>query len=180
MIQSFNKVNQVTGTLSLSGDKSISHRALLISSLAEGKSCIKNISDSDDVKSTISCLQALGIEIELNEKEFIVNGMGYKGYKKPVSPLDAGNSGTTARLLTGILATQSFESVITGDASLSSRPMRRIIEPLTQMGSKIKSNDEGRLPLQIFARRKFAGNKLSICLLPVPRLKVQFFSLGYI
>jgi 3-phosphoshikimate 1-carboxyvinyltransferase len=149
MIQSFNKINQVTGTLSLSGDKSISHRALLISSLAEGKSCIKNISDSDDVKSTISCLQALGIEIELNEKEFIVNGMGYKGYKKPVSPLDAGNSGTTARLLTGILATQSFESVITGDASLSSRPMRRIIEPLTQMGSKIKSNDEGRLPLQI-------------------------------
>ena len=149
MFQSFNKVNQVTGTLSLSGDKSISHRALLISSLAEGKSCIKNISNSDDVKSTISCLQALGIEIELNEKEFIVNGMGYKGYKKPVSPLDAGNSGTTARLLTGILATQSFESVITGDASLSSRPMRRIIEPLTQMGSKIKSNDEGRLPLQI-------------------------------
>jgi 3-phosphoshikimate 1-carboxyvinyltransferase len=149
MIQTFNKVNKVTGTLSLSGDKSISHRALLISSLAEGKSYIKNLSDSDDVKSTIICLQALGIEIEFHEKEFIINGMGYKGYKKPVSPLDAGNSGTTVRLLTGILATQSFESVITGDASLSSRPMRRIIEPLTQMGSKIKSNDEGRLPLRI-------------------------------
>jgi 3-phosphoshikimate 1-carboxyvinyltransferase len=149
MIQSFNKINKVSGTLSLSGDKSISHRALLISSLAEGKSYIKNLSNSDDVKSTISCLQALGIEIEFNEKEFIVNGKGYKGYKRPVSPLDAGNSGTTARLLAGILATQNFESVITGDASLSSRPMKRIIEPLTQMGSKIKSSNEGKLPLKV-------------------------------
>lgn len=149
MIQSFNKINKVSGTLSLSGDKSISHRALLISSLAEGKSYIKNLSNSDDVKSTISCLQALGIEIEFNEKEFIVNGRGYKGYRQPLNSLNAGNSGTTARLLTGILSVQKFESTISGDSSLSSRPMKRIIEPLTQMGSKIKSNEEGRFPLQI-------------------------------
>ncbi|HSW55697.1 MAG TPA: 3-phosphoshikimate 1-carboxyvinyltransferase [Ignavibacteriaceae bacterium] len=149
MIQSFNTINKVSGTLSLLGDKSISHRALLISSLANGKSYIKNISDSDDVKSTISCLHALGIVIKFNEKEFIVNGMGYKGYKKPVSPLESGNSGTTARLLTGILAAQNFESVITGDVSLSSRPMKRIIEPLDQMGAIIES-DNGKLPLKIF------------------------------
>ena len=149
MIQSFNKINKVSGTLSLSGDKSISHRALLISSLAEGKSYIKNLSNSDDVKSTISCLQALGIEIEFNEKEFIANGRGFKGYHQPLNSLNAGNSGTTARLLSGILSVQKFESTITGDSSLSSRPMKRIIEPLTQMGSKIKSNVEGRFPLQI-------------------------------
>jgi 3-phosphoshikimate 1-carboxyvinyltransferase len=169
MVQTFNKVNKVTGTLSLSGDKSISHRALLISSLAEGKSYLKNLSNSDDVKSTISCLQALGIEIKFNEKEFIVNGMGYKGYKKPVSPLDAGNSGTTARLLTGILAAQSFESVMTGDVSLSSRPMRRIIEPLTQMGNNIKS-DDGRLPIMIYPVDKLKAIKYQ---LPVASAQVK-------
>ena len=138
MIQSFNKIYKVTGTLSLSGDKSISHRALLISSLAEGKSYLINLSNSDDVKSTISCLQALGIEIEFNEKELIVNGRGYKGYRQPLNSLNARNSGTTARLLTGILSVQKFESTITGDSSLSSRPMERVIEPLTQMGCSIK------------------------------------------
>jgi 3-phosphoshikimate 1-carboxyvinyltransferase len=149
MIQSFNKIDKVKGVLKIQGDKSISHRALLISSLANSKSYIKNISDSDDVKSTITCLRQLGIEIEFNEKESVVSGRGFKGFQKPGQLLDAGNSGTTARLLAGILAAQSFESIITGDASLCSRPMRRVIEPLTQMGSKIKSNDEGRLPLQI-------------------------------
>jgi len=149
MIQSFNRINQVTGTLSFLGDKSISHRALLISSLANGKSYIKNLSDSDDVKSTINCLMELGIEVVLNNDEAIVFGRGFRGYLKPMNPLNAGNSGTTARLLAGILSVQKFESILIGDESLSSRPMRRVIEPLTQMGSKIKSNDEGRLPLQI-------------------------------
>jgi len=155
MIQSFNKINIVSGTLSLLGDKSISHRALLISSLANGKSYIKNISDSDDVKSTISCLTNLGIEIERSKNELIVFGRGYKGYHKSAGQLNAGNSGTTARLLAGVLSAQKFESVITGDPSLSSRPMKRIIEPLTQMGSKIKSSDEGRLPLQILPAENF-------------------------
>src|SRR5512137_2696886 len=115
MIQFFNKINKVSGTLTFCGDKSISHRALLISSLADGKSLIKNLSDSDDIKSTKNCLKSLGIEIALKDKEIIVNGNGYKGYRKPAIPLDAGNSGTTARLLTGILSAQSFESIITGD-----------------------------------------------------------------
>jgi 3-phosphoshikimate 1-carboxyvinyltransferase len=154
MIQSFNKINKVSGSLSLSGDKSISHRALLISSLADGKSQIKNLSDSDDVRSTIICLQALGIEIESTKNETIVFGRGFKGYQKPLKPLNAGNSGTTARLLSGILTAQKFESIITGDSSLSSRPMKRVIDPLTQMGGKIESSIDGKLPLKIFPSEK--------------------------
>jgi 3-phosphoshikimate 1-carboxyvinyltransferase len=153
MIQSFNKINRVKGELSFSGDKSISHRALLISSLADGKSRIKNLSDSDDVKATIECLSALGIEIDSFEEEIIVNGKGLKKYLKPLNPLNAGNSGTTARLLTGILAAQNFESVIIGESALSARPMKRIIEPLSLMGCKIKSND-GKLPLHIYPSEK--------------------------
>lgn len=149
MIQSFNKINKVSGKLSLSGDKSISHRALLISSLADGKSYIKNISNSDDVNSTINCLRELGIRVEVDNNETIVFGSGFKGYQKPFKPLNAGNSGTTARLLAGILAAQNFESTIIGDESLSSRPMKRVIEPITQMGSRIESSDV-KLPLKIF------------------------------
>ena len=170
MVQIFNKVNKVTGTLSLSGDKSISHRALLISSLAEGKSNLKNLSNSDDVKSTISCLQALGIEIKPSESELTVSGRGYKGYRQPLNPLDCGNSGTTARLLAGILSAQSFESVITGDSSLSSRPMKRVIEPLTLMGINISSNNDGRLPLHIFSAESFRAIKYN---LPVPSAQVK-------
>ena len=133
MIQSFNKICKVKGEISLSGDKSISHRALLISSLADGKSKIKNPSTSDDVKSTINCLEALGIEIHPSGNEVIVEGRGFQGYKKPSKILNASNSGTTARLLAGILSAQNFESVIEGDDSLSFRPMSRIIEPLTLM-----------------------------------------------
>ena len=149
MIQSFNKIKKVKGELSFSGDKSISHRALLISSLADGKSKINNLSDSDDVKATIRCLQDLGTEIDSTGEEVIVNGKGFKGYQKPLNPLFAGNSGTTARLLAGILSAQNFESVIEGDDSLSFRPMNRIIEPLTLMGCNIKSKD-GKLPLKIY------------------------------
>ena len=154
MIQSFNNIDKIKGELSFSGDKSISHRALLISSLSDGKSRIKNLSESDDVKATISCLQDLGIEIDSIGEEVIVSGKGFKGYQNPINQLNAGNSGTTTRLLTGILAAQNFESVITGEPSLSARPMNRIIEPLSLMGSRIKSN-EGKLPLQIYPTNNF-------------------------
>ena len=154
MIQSFNKINRVKGELTFSGDKSISHRALLMSSLADGKSKIKNLSNSDDVKCTITCLEALGIENKSLEGEIILNGKGFKGYQKPLNPLNAGNSGTTARLLAGVLSAQNFESVITGEPSLSTRPMNRIIEPLSQMGCDIKSN-EGKLPLHIYSLNNF-------------------------
>lgn len=153
MIQTFDKINKVSGSLTFCGDKSISHRALLIASLADGKSFIKNLSNSDDVKSTINCLRELGIEIESKNNETIVIGKGFKGYSKPTKPLNASNSGTTARLLAGVLAVQDFESIIKGDESLTARPMKRILDPLTQMGFHIESN-EGKLPVKIFPVEK--------------------------
>ena len=176
MIQSFNKINKVKGELSFYGDKSISHRALLISSLAEGISRIKNLSDSDDVKATIKCLKSLGIEIMSLEGETIVNGKGFKGYKKPLNPLNAGESGTTARLLTGILAPQNFETVIIGESSLSNRPMNRIIEPLALMGCRIYSS-AGKLPLHIYPSNNLKSINYEM---RVRRLKAQFFLLVYI
>ncbi len=149
MNQQFQKINCVKGTLSFPGDKSISHRALLISSLAKGNSEIKNLSHSDDIKSTMNCLTSLGIKIEHSADKITVFGNGYKGYKPSSESVYAGNSGTTARLLAGILVAQNFESVITGDQSLSLRPMNRVVEPLSKMGAKIRTNDEGRLPLII-------------------------------
>ncbi len=169
MIQSFNKINKVSGILEFQGDKSISHRALLIASLADGESMIRNLSDSDDVKSTINCLKELGIEIESKNNETTIAGGGFKSYRKPSKSLNAGNSGTTARLLSGILAAQNFESTIIGDESLSSRPMRRIIDPLTQMGSHIESSD-GKLPLRIFPTDNLESIKYEV---PVASAQVK-------
>ena len=153
MDQNFNKINSVSGELSLPGDKSLSHRALLISSLANGKSLIRNLAYGEDVKSTIRCLNLLGIETENIKEKLIVHGKGYKGYSPPNQFLDAGNSGTTARLLTGILATQNFDSLIYGDKSLSSRPMNRLIDPLSLMECKIESKNS-KLPLKIFPSKE--------------------------
>jgi 3-phosphoshikimate 1-carboxyvinyltransferase len=150
VIQKFEKFSKVTGTLSLPGDKSISHRALMISALSKGKSHIENLSSSDDVKSTIDCLRQLGIEINTHKKQLVVSGNGYMGFKKPVANLNAGNSGTTARLLSGILVAQDFHSTIKGDNSLSERPMRRIIEPLKRMGAKITCSKNNTLPIKIY------------------------------
>lgn len=169
MIQTFKRIDKVKGVLKFQGDKSISHRALLISSLADGKSIIKNLSDNDDVKSTIKCLNELGIEIFLNDEICTVSGRGFRGYSKPNNKLDAGNSGTTARLLSGILSAQNFESVIVGDESLSSRPMKRILEPLTEMGAVIESNN-GKLPLKIFPSEKLHSINY---LLPVASAQVK-------
>ncbi len=142
----FNNIKNINSSLTLPGDKSISHRALMISSMAEGESVITNLSNGEDVKSTQKCLKLLGAEIFEVEGKIKVKGVGFKKFTKPGEELFAGNSGTTARLLSGILAAQNFKSVITGDESLSQRPMKRIIEPLTQMGGDISSNDF-KLPL---------------------------------
>jgi len=144
----------LTGEIHPAPDKSISHRALMISSIAEGKTTIKNFLRSDDCLSTLKCLQALGVEIEdAGGKEIIVHGKG-KFLSPPASgaPLYAGNSGTTARLLSGILAGQNFKTTLTGDASLSSRPMNRIARPLEMMGATVKTTD-GKLPLEISGGR---------------------------
>lgn len=148
MNQRFEKINSVKGELKLPGDKSISHRAVMFSALTEGTSTIMNISNSEDVNSTISCFRQLGSDIQISEGVVKVKGCGFKGFTKPKQPLDAGNSGTTARLLSGILAVQDFSCEIIGDSSLSKRPMKRIIEPLRAMGADIQASENYTLPIK--------------------------------
>ncbi len=135
----------------LPGDKSISHRAALIAALADGVSRISNYSTSDDCAATLSCLRQLGVQVEKTGSEVTIHGVGLHGFQAPDGPLDCGNSGTTMRLLAGILAGQDFRSTLTGDESLRSRPMQRIIEPLEMMGAQISSSN-GRAPLRIQGR----------------------------
>lgn len=138
------------GELAIPGDKSISHRAIMFGALAEGTTEITNFLQGADCLSTISCFQAMGISIENNIDRVLIHGAGLHGLKAPVKMLDVGNSGTTTRLISGILAGQSFTSTLNGDASIQKRPMKRIIDPLTQMGADIKSMyDNGCAPLEI-------------------------------
>lgn len=148
MITKFEKINKINGELYLPGDKSISHRSVMFASMAEGKSIIKNLSFGEDVKSTSRCFKELGVEINHFENHTEVIGKGFKGFKKPKGELDCGNSGTTVRLISSILSPQNFESMLIGDESLSKRPMKRVIEPLSLMGVSINSNN-GFLPLEI-------------------------------
>lgn len=148
--QKFEHVSNIKGELRFPGDKSISHRAVMFSCLANGKSLIKNLSAGEDVNTSINCFRKLGIEIERSGNDHIITGKGYKRLTKSENPLDAGNSGTLARLIAGILAAQNFESVITGDVSLSSRPMKRILVPLTSMGAKITATPDSTLPINIY------------------------------
>lgn len=143
-------IENTDGVLSLPGDKSISHRAVMFSAMAKGKSIVKNYLDSADLHSTIDCFRALGVDINIERRELKITGKGYRGFMQPANQLYAGNSGTTARLLSGILSAQTFDSVITGDESLSKRPMDRITSPLSKMGAKLKSTD-GHLPLYIYS-----------------------------
>jgi len=136
------------GEITVPGDKSISHRALILGAIAEGETQIENLAPGKDVESTARCLRALGVKIEQEGTKAIVRGRGLRGLQAPKEILDAGNSGTTMRLLAGVLAGQSFSATITGDDSLKKRPMRRIIEPLTLMGAKIYSKN-GLAPLTI-------------------------------
>jgi len=149
VIQKFENISSIQGELKLGGDKSISHRAIMFAAMADGVSIIRNCSDSEDVRSTINCFEKLGCTIEYNKNFIKVFGKGFKGFSKPKTELYAGNSGTTTRLLSGILCAQDFDSVITGDASLSQRPMKRIVDPLRLMGADITANEKGTLPLQI-------------------------------
>ncbi|MEW6507302.1 MAG: 3-phosphoshikimate 1-carboxyvinyltransferase [Bacteroidota bacterium] len=149
MIQQFEKIERINGVLRLPGDKSISHRAVMFASLAKGNSVINNCSNSEDVKSTINIFSQLGIRIDVEKSRIKITGNGYKGLKSTDSELNAGNSGTTARLLCGILSAQNFKSVVTGDESLSVRPMLRVVEPLRLMGADIAASELGTLPLVI-------------------------------
>jgi 3-phosphoshikimate 1-carboxyvinyltransferase len=152
--------NKIKGSLFVPGDKSISHRALMFGAIAEGTTPITNLSYGEDVQSTRKCLTQLGVQIDNIEKTIQVRGCGLRGFTAPDSVLDAGNSGTTIRLLSGILAAQNFKSVITGDESLQKRPMNRIIEPLSLMGVEMTSED-GKAPLTISGKNLSPINYIS-------------------
>jgi len=141
------KTNFLKGEITPPPDKSISHRAVMFASLAKGESRIKNFLWAKDPISSLNAMKSLGVKIEVNDiKEIIVQGEGLQSLKEPEDVIDCGNSGTTIRLLSGILAGQPFLSILSGDESLRQRPMKRIIEPLRQMGVEICSRAENRFP----------------------------------
>lgn len=142
--------SHLKGTISVPGDKSISHRAVMFGAISDGMTEITNFLQGADCRSTISCFQNMGISIEQKKDAILVHGRGLHGLHTPAGTLDAGNSGTTVRLISGILAGQPFESVLSGDASIQKRPMKRILEPLSSMGADISSiNGSGCAPLAI-------------------------------
>jgi 3-phosphoshikimate 1-carboxyvinyltransferase len=142
-------VKRLVGSVRMPGDKSISHRYAMLAAIAEGPSEIHGFSASADCRSTLECLEQLGVRIDRRDEVLTIQGAGLAGLKPPAGLLDAGNSGTTMRMLAGILAGQPFRSVLTGDASLSRRPMKRVIDPLTRMGARIQSAEGGLPPLEI-------------------------------
>ncbi|EJL40905.1 3-phosphoshikimate 1-carboxyvinyltransferase [Brevibacillus agri] len=144
------QAKKITGTVRVPGDKSISHRAVMFGALAEGVTTIEGFLPGADCLSTISCFRRLGIEIEQQGDKVTVHGKGWYGLREPLQHLDVGNSGTTIRLMSGIMATQPFHVVMEGDESIAKRPMRRVIGPLRQMGAKIDGRKDGEFtPLSI-------------------------------
>ena len=137
----FQKANRLQGEITVPGDKSISHRGVMFGALSEGTTRLTHFLQGADCLSTISCFEKMGIPIENNGNEILVHGKGLHGLTAPTQILDAGNSGTTTRLISGILAAQDFSVTLTGDASICKRPMRRIMEPLSLMGANIKSQN---------------------------------------
>ncbi|HEV7966932.1 MAG TPA: 3-phosphoshikimate 1-carboxyvinyltransferase [Candidatus Acidoferrales bacterium] len=159
----------ISGSVEVPGDKSISHRYAILASLAEGASEITRFSAAADCRSTLDCFSQLGVKIDIQGDRVRVSGLGLEGLRKPRGTLDAGNSGSTMRMLAGILSGQEFRSTLDGDASLRRRPMRRVMEPLAQMGARIHSRDGGFAPLKI------EGTRLSPIdyALPVPSAQVK-------
>ncbi len=138
----------LAGSIRLPGDKSISHRYAMLGAIAEGTTKLENFSTGADCASTLGCLRTLGVRWEQNRASAVIHGRGAK-LRAPTSPLDCGNSGSTIRMLSGILAGQEFTTELAGDESLSRRPMARIIQPLQMMGAKIEASEGGRPPLHV-------------------------------
>jgi 3-phosphoshikimate 1-carboxyvinyltransferase len=147
--QTISPGGSIDGAVELPGDKSISHRYAILGALAEGHTEIANYASAADCRSTLECVRRLGIEIESKDRRVVIAGRGLDGLKEPRRALDAENSGSTIRMLAGVLAGQPFRSTITGDSSLRRRPMRRVIEPLRQMGVEIQGGDGDCAPLEI-------------------------------
>ncbi|MBK9168143.1 MAG: 3-phosphoshikimate 1-carboxyvinyltransferase [Bryobacterales bacterium] len=169
MQQKISPASCVEGPVRLPGDKSISHRYAMLAAIAEGDSKIQNYSTGADCHSTLGCLRALGVAMEEEGTTVTLRGRGLEGLQAPAAPLDAGNSGSTIRMLSGILAAQSFTSEIFGDESLSRRPMDRIMKPLAEMGARIEARDGRYPPIRI------AGGPLRPIEyhLPVPSAQVK-------
>jgi len=153
MVQTIPQASSLRGTVTLPADKSISHRSAILSALGDGRSRIYNFPNSADPQSTLDCVRGLGIATERNEEGVLeVHGRGLEGLRPPSEPLDCGNSGTTMRLLSGVMAGQKFGSVLTGDESLQQRPMERVADPLQVMGARVDLRN-GHAPIRIRANR---------------------------
>ena len=147
-------ISRLSGIRTIPGDKSISHRALMIGAISEGLTEIQSCSRAEDPMSTFSCIRQLGIQVADFGDTIHVHGNGKRGLQQSREPLDAGNSGTTMRLLSGILIGQNFPTILIGDSSLSNRPMKRIIDPLRLMGANINGSERNTAPLNILPVKK--------------------------
>jgi 3-phosphoshikimate 1-carboxyvinyltransferase len=147
--RAFSASGPLTGTVTVPGDKSISHRALMLSALAIGESVIEGLLEGEDVLATAAAMQAMGAQIEKRGSRWHVHGVGVGGLLQPTTTLDMGNSGTSTRLLMGLVASHPITATFTGDASLSKRPMGRVIDPLSTMGAEFTASPGGRLPLMV-------------------------------
>ena len=158
----------INGEIKIPGDKSISHRSIIIPSISSGISEVNNILMSDDVLHTLEAFKNLGVKILNDNNKIIIHGNGLNSLLEPKKNIYLGNSGTSARLLTGLLASQSFNSILEGDESLTSRPMKRIMDPLEVMGAEFQSNT-GTLPLKIIGKE--LKNKNIIIDIPSAQIK---------
>ena len=154
-------MTKILGEITVPGDKSISHRSIMLASIASGSSKIKGFLYGADCISTMNCFKKMGIDIDLSNEFIVVHGKGMRGLKESADILDCGNSGTTTRLISGILAAQSFNSVLSGDASIQKRPMDRIITPLKAMGADIRGTNTSYVPLYINGRALKGINYIS-------------------
>ena len=162
-------IKKIEGQISVPGDKSISHRAIILGAIAQGETRVYHFLHGQDCLNTLECMSALGVKIEkINHSMLKIKGVGLRGLKKPVHILDAGNSGTTIRLLTGLLSGQYFNTVITGDNSLKKRPMKRVTQPLSLMGAKIRGENNNR-----FAPLSIKGSKLNSIKYTLPVASAQ-------
>ncbi|NKB36690.1 MAG: 3-phosphoshikimate 1-carboxyvinyltransferase [Gammaproteobacteria bacterium] len=146
------------GELRVPGDKSISHRALMLGAIAEGTTTVQGFLDSEDIKATMAALRMMGVNIEEQDNNNLrIEGVGLHGLHAPGRPLDLGNSGTSVRLFAGLLSGQQFATELLGDQSLMQRPMRRIVEPLQQMGAQISCSEHGTLPIKIVPTKNLSA-----------------------
>jgi 3-phosphoshikimate 1-carboxyvinyltransferase len=166
-------LEKLAGDFHLPGDKSISHRSAMFAALGDGPSELLNYSSARDCQSTLDCLEALGISIRRAPERVIIQGAGRDGLRAAATTLDVGNSGTTIRLLSGILAGQPFTTTITGDESIQRRPMRRVIEPLTQLGARIEARDNNFAPLTIHGAIDGVGLKAIAYQPPIASAQVK-------